>query len=94
MTNYSRGADFERAVKADLEGKGWFVVRSAGSHGAVDLVAIGEGGVIRFIQAKINGKMSWKDREEITELAAEYGAEAIMASRPRRGMIDYEVIEP
>lgn len=35
-----KGTDFELRVKADLESKGWFVVRSAGSHGPADLVAV------------------------------------------------------
>ena len=35
-----KGEDFEARVKADLESKGWFVVRSAGSRGPADLVAV------------------------------------------------------
>jgi Holliday junction resolvase len=40
LTNYERGAKFERKVKKMLESLGLFVVRSAGSHGPVDLVAL------------------------------------------------------
>ena len=40
MTNYSNGANFERKIKKQYEDDGWFVVRSAGSKGPVDLVAI------------------------------------------------------
>ena len=38
MTNYSKGANFERRVKRYLESCGYYVVRSAGSHGVLDLV--------------------------------------------------------
>ena len=39
MTNYSKGASFERRVKKELERLGYYVIRSAGSHGYADLVA-------------------------------------------------------
>jgi Holliday junction resolvase len=38
MTNYSRGAHFERVCKKYLEGAGWFVVRAAQSRGLADLM--------------------------------------------------------
>lgn len=40
LTNYSRGAAFERKIKKQYEEAGWFVVRAAGSKGPVDLVAV------------------------------------------------------
>ena len=40
MTHYANGARYERYAKATLERLGYFVVRAAGSHGPVDLVAI------------------------------------------------------
>jgi len=39
MTNYSKGANFERRVKKRLEKLGYYVIRAAGSHGTFDLVA-------------------------------------------------------
>lgn len=41
MTNkmYARGRAKEYRVKKQLESEGWFVIRSAGSHSIVDLVA-------------------------------------------------------
>lgn len=50
-TNYSRGADAERRAVEHLERVGYTVIRSAGSHGPVDLVAVGPTGV-RLIQVK------------------------------------------
>lgn len=37
---YIRGANFERKIKKQFEEKGYYVMRSAGSHGAADLIAI------------------------------------------------------
>jgi Holliday junction resolvase len=94
MNNYARGANFERTVKADLEAKGYLVIRAAGSHGIMDLVAFKEywtdEGAIWFIQAKTNGKMSPPERRELFESAFSRNAWAVIASRPKRGVILYE----
>lgn len=91
MTNYSRGADFERAVKADLELAGWVAIRAAGSHGIMDLVACRRGSLISplLVQCKLDGKMGPADRRELARVAYEAGAVPVMASRPRRGKILY-----
>jgi Holliday junction resolvase len=90
LNNYARGANFERDVKRDLEGKGYFAIRSAGSHGAVDIVAFGPKHPVWFIQAKIHGTMSPAERKELYRFANECGAWAVRASRPKRGEILYE----
>jgi len=51
LTNYDRGARAEREARDFLEEAGWLVIRSAGSKGAFDLVAIGGWGT-RLIQVK------------------------------------------
>jgi Holliday junction resolvase len=51
MTNYAKGAKYERKLGELLEREGYFVVRAAGSHSAVDLVAVGESN-IKLIQVK------------------------------------------
>lgn len=38
MTDYGNGTKLEYDAKRDLEENGYFVIRSAGSHGPVDLV--------------------------------------------------------
>lgn len=53
MTNYTRGAAYEYAVKRELERQGCFVVRSAGSHGPADLVALTPDGKVLLIQCKL-----------------------------------------
>lgn len=42
MSRYKRGAAFERRIQHWLEGKGYLVIRSAGSHGIFDLIAISD----------------------------------------------------
>jgi len=90
MSNYARGANFERAVKKDLEGRGYLVMRSAGSHGVTDLVAFGPKYPVWFIQAKIHGTMSPADRKSLYRNAEQCVAWAVRASRPKRGEILYE----
>lgn len=51
QTNYVRGVAIERKLKKLLESHGWLVFRSAGSHGAFDLIAQRADG-IRNIQCK------------------------------------------
>ena len=51
MTKYESGARVERKVRKILEDQGYYVVRSAGSKGAVDLVAWSDQD-IRLIQVK------------------------------------------
>lgn len=38
-TSYKKGADFEHYVRRKLHAAGWTVLRSSGSHDAVDLIA-------------------------------------------------------
>lgn len=51
--NYERGVRFERELKAKLEAKGCQVFRTAGSHGAFDLIAVAPYDEPQFIQCKV-----------------------------------------
>ena len=51
MTNYTRGRAIEYRVKNHLEGRGYYVFRTAGSHSLFDLLAF-RSDVIRLIQVK------------------------------------------
>lgn len=90
MNNGRRGASFERQVKADLEGHGYFVARAAGSRGCADLLAV-DNGVALLVQAKIGGagRMPPAEWNELRETAEHHGAIAVIAHRPRRGVIEY-----
>lgn len=46
--NYLRGRRLEYKIKHDYEREGWTVMRTAGSHGPYDLIAI------RVISGKVN----------------------------------------
>lgn len=45
---YRKGARYERRAREELEAKGYCVVRSAGSRGAADLVAV----KVLYVQVK------------------------------------------
>lgn len=76
--SYQRGANRERKIKADLEGEGYaLVVRTAGSHSPVDVIAIKEMVVTpdfglcftgKLIQSKTSTKFkSIKKKEQTLE---------------------------
>jgi len=94
MSNYARGANFEREVKKWYEDKGCFVIRSAGSHSPVDLVVFRSSQKTYrpgwkcennpfFIQVKRDGKFSREERDKLIELANEYGATPLLAYRDK-----------
>lgn len=67
-TNYERGAARERAFVEFKEKNGWTCVRSAGSHGAVDVVCW-RGNSIEFNQLKGVGHKK-EGREELKAMKA------------------------
>lgn len=60
MSNYRKGRAFEYEIAAILEREGYEVMRSAGSHGPFDLVAVKRNGrnvrEIGLLQLKISEK--------------------------------------
>lgn len=90
MTNYRRGADFERRVKANLLDRGAaYVSRSAGSRSPVDLIAIWPWGVLQatiwFVQCKRDGRLSSRDEIELISLAEKAGARPVLAHAGKSG---------
>jgi Holliday junction resolvase len=79
MTQYSRGADFERRVKAHLEAHAWLAKRIAGSRGKVDVVGIGPGPTVVLIQCKTNARLSKADRWALLEEALPFNCVPILA---------------
>jgi Holliday junction resolvase len=92
MNNYRRGADFERRVCKYFEKTGHFVIRSAGSHGIIDLVAI-KGGEVSLVQCKINGVLSKAARLQLVELRRETGCQVLLISRNVYKMVSEEIKE-
>ena len=80
MSKYQDGANFERRVRRSLETQGWYVIRSAGSHGLVDLIAFRQGEVW-LMQNKISGTDTRHNKEQLLELANDNGFRAFIVSR-------------
>lgn len=67
MSNYSRGAKFERRVCEWYKSQGMDAVRSAGSHGPSDVTAFLSGKII-FNSLRLNNYWSPIEREEFVAL--------------------------
>lgn len=85
-TNYQRGANLERRVKDLLEGEGFAVVRSAGSHSPADLVAM-RGGEIVIVQCKRDGRLGPSEWNEFVEFCVKAGGVPILASIDGRKLL-------
>ena len=90
---YRRGRALEYAVKKHLEEQGYFVVRSAGSKGPADLVALREGEIL-LIQCKKDGRLSKDEAYELLEAARIAGGKAILAYKEKRTLVLKEVNLP
>ena len=90
MTNYDRGAAFERQVVADLRGHGYIAERVAGSHSPADIHAFRSGRVV-FVQCKRDGRLApaeWNAFLDYCEIA---NAVPVLASKATGG-ISYHLI--
>ena len=70
MTNYRRGTEKERQAMKELERVGYTAMRTAGSHGPFDVIAVAPQG-IRLIQigrVKKGNSYTGKLREAIEEI--------------------------
>ena len=88
MTNYDRGAYFERQVAGHLRRDGYLVMRAAGSHGEADLVALKPGEVL-LIQVKSNGYLLPAEWQQLLDTAVSVAAVPLLAHRPGPGRIVY-----
>jgi Holliday junction resolvase len=77
---------FERDVKRWLEGLGYFVVRSAGSRGPADHVALRAPDVRLLVQAKVDGRLPRAERLALLAAADLAGALPVLVDRPARGV--------
>lgn len=87
VTQYERGKRFEYATRNLLRGLGYDVIRSAGSKGAVDLVAIppGDGDLI-FLQLKLSDPViPPAERIALMGLALRGGALPVVAYKGEEG---------
>ena len=94
-TNYARGRSFENRVRKYLTKADFFTIRSAGSKGKADLVAISPGGkTVLFVQCKRSGLIDREEWNELLELASHHGALPILARGEERKLILEQIITP
>ncbi len=91
--NYLAGRRFEWKVRKVLEAQGWTVMRTAGSKGPVDLIAV-QPGRVQFVQCK-NRTPTKRELESAKRFAAiATVGTVVMAWPPARGMISMEWVQP
>lgn len=95
MPNANRRAGdyFERQTRDALRAHGWLVVRSAGSLGIADLVALRAGNTPLIVSCKVSGQLPRAERLAFVEAARGAGARPLLACRVVRGYVDlYAVV--
>lgn len=92
MTNYHRGAYFERRVQRYYEKLGYLVIRSAGSHSPIDLVAL-KAGEVKLIQCKVNGVIRVAARQQLECLSTYTIAQVFLISRQGKKIMSEEIRE-
>ncbi len=96
---YRKGSAFENAVEVALASAGWLVVRSAGSHDPVDLIAWVRGGAdgarrIVAVQCRVDGVIGPNERTAAAAFCYGLTAEIYAAKRGRAGMVYVRLIHP
>ncbi len=88
-TNYQRGQAFEYRVRDLFRKHDYYVIKSAGSKGKADLVALKAGRPAVLIQCKA-GAIGSRERQEAAELhalAESLECTALLAGKDPRGKI-------
>lgn len=88
MNQYARGRRLEWEVRDDLALNGYEVLRTAGSKGAVDLIAIKPGEIL-LVQVKGNGVLAPAGWNALYDLAQMAEAVPVLAERLPRKPIRY-----
>lgn len=83
------GDRFERAVCDRLRALGYLVIRSAGSFGVADVVALRGDTLPLLVSCKISDHMTTAERMEFLAAATDAGALAVIAFKPSRGNIGW-----
>jgi Archaeal holliday junction resolvase (hjc) len=85
--NRQAGDYFERRTRQALEADGWLVIRSAGSLGVADLVALKANRMPRIISCKLNGRISREATLELIKAGDASGAFPVLAWREKPGLV-------
>lgn len=83
------GDRHERACMARLRALGYLVIRSAGSFGVADVVALRGDTLPLLISCKITDRTTTAERMELMAVAIDAGAIPLIASKPDRGQIKW-----
>jgi len=90
--SYKKGYRFEREIFNLFQSSGYYVIRSAGSHGVFDLIAI-KNGVCFGIQCKYNNHLNKREEYAMKLAFKEYGIIPIYAYRkPREPLLLKDVL--
>lgn len=81
---YNRGSAFERRIKRELEDAGYYVTKSGGSKGPVDLSVVDCNGHPYFIQCKKDGRISKANWNKLRELGQNFKTTTLLISKPKR----------
>lgn len=92
MSNRSRGDYHERKTRGDLEAHGYIVVRSGGSLGPADLVALRFSRPPLFISCKLSGAIRPDEHDRTFVAAIRAGAVPLLATRGDGGIIRYRAM--
>ena len=91
MTAYERGRRFEYRTKHDLDERGYYTVRAAGSHSKIDIAAF-KGEVCLMIQCKTDGKLPKSECATLVGISTNPRFLPILASKTKAGKIQYHLL--
>lgn len=94
MTAYTKGRNFEYKVRDDLIEKGYYVTRSAGSKGLIDLVAIHPKNKTIMVQCKYGTKPVLAEMSNLCHFARDYAntvAVFVAHAEPRKPISYYHI---
>jgi Holliday junction resolvase len=92
--NRAAGDRFEYRVRDTLVSQGWVVSRSAGSQGAMDLVALKAGRAPLLVSCKTNGRIDPWERQRLLGVAEQAGAMPVVVWRVRPGVMAMDRLTP
>jgi len=89
--SYKKGRSFEYRVRRYYEKQGYLVIRSAGSKGIADLVAI-KGDEVLLIQCKIRKYLNKWEKEQVKYWKPRVNAKFVLAWRKGKRKLVIEEI--
>lgn len=86
-----RGDYFERRTRDALVAQGWWVVRSAGSFGVADLVALKAGHTPMLVSCKLAGHITRAQVLTLARVGERTGAFGVVAWHLKPGWVGLEI---